>query len=58
MWLNLASRKFLLALLSLLSSDILVWHKKITAEVYGMIIVATVAAYITGNFFQKKVEKE
>ena len=48
-----ASRKFLLSLLSLVSASALVWFAKIDGGVYSAVMVATVAAYITGNVVQK-----
>jgi len=47
------SRKFLLALLTLLVSAVLVWKGKISDGVYSAVVIATVAAYITGNVAQK-----
>ena len=46
------SRKFLLALLSLFVSAVLVWEGKISDGVYSAVVIATVAAYITGNVAQ------
>ena len=47
------SRKFLLALLTLLVASVLVWEGKIADGVYSAIIISTVAAYITGNVAQR-----
>ena len=49
-------RKFSLSVLSLLSSSLLVWFGKIDAGVYSAVVI-TVGSYITGNVFDKKVEK-
>ena len=49
-------RKFSLSVLSLLSSSLLVWFGKIDAGVYSAVVI-TVGSYITGNVFEKKVEK-
>ena len=50
-------RRFILALLSQLSCNLLIWHGKISDEVYSTVILFTVAAYITGNVAQRKIEK-
>lgn len=47
-------RKFNLVVGTSLLNALLVIIKAITPEVYGMIIVATVGAYIAGNVVQKK----
>ena len=46
-------RRFLLSLLSCISSTALVAFGKISGDVYSVIQIATVAAYITGNVAQK-----
>jgi len=51
---KLASRKFILAILSLCSSSLLVYLDKISDGVYSTIIVATVGAYLTANVLQRK----
>ena len=51
---RLTSRKFILALLSLLSLSVLVWFGKIDAGVYATGLVATVGAYLTANVVQKQ----
>lgn len=50
-----ASRKFILALLSLLSATALVWIGLIADGVYSAVVIATVGAYMTANVAQKKV---
>ncbi len=50
---RLTSRKFILAVLSLLSAFILVWFDKIDAGVYATVVVATVGAYLAANVTQK-----
>ena len=49
-------RKFSLSVLSLLSASLLVWFGKIDTGVYSAVVI-TVGSYITGNVFEKKVEK-
>lgn len=52
-----ASRKFLLALLSLASATGLVWSGHIADGVYSAVVIATVGAYIAGNVTQKATAK-
>ncbi len=49
-------RRFLLTLLAQISCNVLVWNTKISGEVYSVVILATVAAYITGNVAQRRIE--
>jgi hypothetical protein len=51
-----ASRKFILAVLTLLSSTVLVYIDSISDGVYSAVVIATVGAYITGNVAQKAVQ--
>lgn len=51
------SRKFILALFSLISATILVYTASISDGVYSSVVIATVGAYLTSNVFQKKIEK-
>ena len=50
---RLSSRKFILSVLSLISATGLVWAGHISDGVYSAVMLATVAAYITGNVLQK-----
>lgn len=52
-----ASRKFLLALLVVLSATGLVALHLISDGVYSAVVIATVTAYITGNVAQKASTK-
>ena len=52
-----ASRKFILAILALISSSALVWFGRIDGGVYSAVVIASVGAYITGNVAQKAVTK-
>lgn len=47
-----ASRKFILALLSLASATWLVYTGHIADGVYSSVVIATVGAYILGNVAQ------
>lgn len=49
----LGGRKYILSLLSLISASLLVYFGKISDGVYSTVMVATVAAYISGNVYQK-----
>lgn len=51
------SRKFILAILTLVFSTALVAAGLISDGVYSTIVIAAVAAYITGNVAQKKLDK-
>jgi hypothetical protein len=47
-------RRFLITLGCGISTSFLVWHAKITPEVFRDITIATVAVYIAGNTYQKR----
>jgi hypothetical protein len=51
------SRKFILALLSLLSASILCVTGHIADGVYSAVVIATVGAYMTANVAQKATAK-
>jgi hypothetical protein len=50
---RLTSRKFILAMLALLSASVLCYCGQIADGVYATVTVSTVGAYITGNVLQK-----
>jgi hypothetical protein len=50
------SRKFVLALLTLLLANVQVWFGKIEPAIYLSLITAIVGAYMAANYLQKKVE--
>lgn len=52
-----ASRKFLIALATLVSASALVASGHIADGVYSAVVIATVGAYIAGNVTQKAVAK-
>ena len=54
---RLVSRKFMLALLALLSATLLTWSGHIADGVYSAVVIATVGAYIAGNVAQKVTTK-
>lgn len=54
---KLLSRKFILAVLALLSTTLLVWFGHISDGVYSAVVIATVGAYIAGNVVQKSLDK-
>jgi hypothetical protein len=51
------SRKFIIALVSIISCTVLVLNKSIADGVYSAVMVATVGAYLAANVIQKKDEK-
>jgi hypothetical protein len=55
---RLLSRKFLLAVGVVLSATALVAFDKIADGVYSAVVIAVVAAYITGNVAQAKGVKQ
>jgi hypothetical protein len=55
--LTLKSRKFILALLSLLSASLLCVTGHIADGVYSTVVIATVGAYMTANVAQKATAK-
>lgn len=53
----MTSRKFILALLSLLSATLLCAFDKIADGVYSAVVIATVGAYLAANVTQKATAK-
>ena len=51
------SRKFILALLSLLSATALCFYGHIADGVYSAVVIATVGAYMAANVTQKAAVK-
>lgn len=51
-------RRFLLTVATQISVTALVWCGKISDDVYSVVVLATVAAYITGNVAQRQVESK
>lgn len=49
----LGGRKFLLAILALVSASVLAWTGHISDGVYSAVVIAIVSGYITGNVYQK-----
>ena len=54
---KLGGRRFLLAAGAGVVCTILVWFSKISDTVFGTVVVATVAAYITGNVAEAHVTR-
>jgi hypothetical protein len=52
------SRKFIAAMSALSSATWLVYSGHIADGVYSAVVIATVAAYITGNVTQKALTKD
>lgn len=55
---HLTSRKFILAMLTLLSASLLCWFGHIFEGVYSAVVIATVGAYLAANVVQKKVQDD
>ena len=49
---RLGGRRFLLALGAGLITTALCWAGKISGDVYAMVVIATVGAYIAGNVIE------
>lgn len=54
---KLTSRKFILAILTLVSTTVLVWLEHISDGVYSAVVIATVGAYLAANVTQKATAK-
>ena len=54
---TLGGRRFLLTVSTQVSVTALVWFGKVSDDVYSVVTLATVAAYIAGNVVQRKVEQ-
>lgn len=54
---QLGGRRFLLTMVSGAGTWLLCWWGKISGDVYSVVTIATVAAYITGNVAQRNIEK-
>lgn len=50
------SRKFILALMSVISASVLVYIGSIGDGVYSAVMLSTIAAYLTANVVQKRDE--
>ena len=55
---TLGGRRFLLTVAAQVSCNVLVWWGKISDDVYSVVVLATVASYITGNVMQRKIESK
>ena len=53
-------RRFIMAMGAGITTSVLQWFGKLDSNgsTYAMVIIGTVAAYITGGTYQKKIEKE
>ena len=49
----LGGRRFLLTVATQVSATILVWFGKISDDVFSVLVLGTVGAYIAGNTVQK-----
>jgi hypothetical protein len=53
---RIGGRRWLLTLISGAGTFLLCWQGKISDDVYSVVTIATVAAYITGNVAQRRIE--
>lgn len=53
---TLGGRRFLLTMVSGAGTWLLCFLGKISGDVYSVVTIATVAAYITGNVAQRRIE--
>lgn len=53
---DFGGRRFIMSMGAGISSTVLVWFSKISDQVFATIVIACVAAYITGNTAQKNTE--
>lgn len=53
---TIGGRKFILTVAAQVSCNVLVWAGKISDDVYSVVVLATVAAYIAGNVTQRATE--
>lgn len=51
---KLASRKFILAVLALLSASALVAFRRIDAGVYATVVVAAIGGYLSANVLEQR----
>ena len=53
-------RRFVMAMGAGITTSVLQWFGKLDSagSTYAMVIIATVASYITGGTIQKKIDKE
>jgi hypothetical protein len=55
---KLGGRRFILTMGCGIATTFLIWFDKIDGFTYSAVILGTVAAYITGNTWQKKNEAD
>lgn len=53
---KLGGRRFVMTMGCGMACTVLVWFAKIDGSIFRDIIIATVAVYIAGNVYQKRVE--
>lgn len=54
---QIGGRRFLLTVISGAGTFVLCWFAKISGDVYSVVTIATVGAYIAGNVAQRSIEK-
>ena len=53
---TIGGRRFFMAMGCGIACTVLVWFGKIDGNIFRDVVIATVAVYIAGNVYQKKVE--
>lgn len=53
---SVGGRRFLMSMGCGIACTALVWFGKIDGNIFRDVVIATVAAYIVGNTWQKKIE--
>lgn len=54
---SIGGRKFIVTASAGFCAVVLVWFEKISDDVYSVVTIATVGAYIAGNALQKRIDK-
>jgi len=54
---RLGGRRYIMTMGCGIACTVLVWFDKITPEVFATVVIATVAAYITGNGVQRALDR-
>ena len=55
---NIGGRRFLMTMGCGAACTALVWFGKIDGNIFRDVVIATVAVYIAGNTYQKKIEAQ
>lgn len=53
---SLGGRKFIVTVLTGISTSILTWYGKLDPGTYSVVTIATIGTFIAGNTYEKKVK--